>query len=271
MQEVIDYIKSHPELSYCKIGSKFNKTTGQIRHIAKKAKITRGKGSTSKFRDEWKVNKDYFKKINENSAYILGFILADGCISGEKNRHRLVIEILKKDIEILNFIKKEIAPKNNIIERTTLSVKGKIQERVCLQISSHTLIKDLAKLGIVPAKTGKEVLPDIPKKYFYDFLRGYFDGDGCFYYKKRKRIINGKEYIVIDNTFKITGKEKLIFEQLQQKLKMGSVLKTTFKDRYYYNYQISNKVDIKELFKKMYNGNFCLDRKFLKIRKVGYV
>ena len=35
--------------------------------------------------------------------------------------------------------------------------------------------------GIETNKTLKEVFPIVDRKYFFDFLRGYIDGDGCFW------------------------------------------------------------------------------------------
>ena len=36
----------------------------------------------------------------------------------------------------------------------------------------------MSKLGLFPGKTKRMILPNIPSKFFADFVRGYFDGDG---------------------------------------------------------------------------------------------
>ena len=40
---------------------------------------------------------------------------------------------------------------------------------------------DLLKLGLTPNKSKAIRLPNVPDKFFSDFTRGYFDGDGCVY------------------------------------------------------------------------------------------
>jgi intein/homing endonuclease len=53
---------------------------------------------------------------------------------------------------------------------------------------------DLRKLGFHEKKTKSLAIPNIPKKYFPDFVRGYFDGDGNVWvgkvYKERKKESN---------------------------------------------------------------------------------
>lgn len=57
-----------------------------------------------------------------------------------------------------------------------------------LSIDSKVMVNRLIELGIVPNKTyNSSVLPHIPKEYFNDMLRGYFDGDGSIYKNGEKR------------------------------------------------------------------------------------
>lgn len=48
----------------------------------------------------------------------------------------------------------------------------------------------MCKLGLTPNKSRRMKLPKIPKKYIGDYVRGYFDGDGCVWtgigHKNRK-------------------------------------------------------------------------------------
>ena len=57
------------------------------------------------YKRKYSLNEKYFDSINtEDKAYILGFICADGYIA----KDRIVIAIAKKDIQILENIKKFI-------------------------------------------------------------------------------------------------------------------------------------------------------------------
>jgi hypothetical protein len=47
-----------------------------------------------------------------------------------------------------------------------------------MQIGSIEWFNDLGRLGLIPGKMRLMNPPVIPKMYFGDFVRGYFDGDG---------------------------------------------------------------------------------------------
>lgn len=52
---------------------------------------------------------NYFETIDsEDKAYFLGFIVADGSINTNKYRNALIINIHKKDVDILNKFKELI-------------------------------------------------------------------------------------------------------------------------------------------------------------------
>lgn len=55
-----------------------------------------------------------------------------------------------------------------------------------LRIVSVDLARQLFSLGITPNKSLTLDLSKIkvPQQYLKDFIRGYFDGDGCFFYKE---------------------------------------------------------------------------------------
>ena len=59
------------------------------------------------------------------------------------------------------------------------SGNGKKYQRV--QFGDVLFYDFLMSIGFTPAKSKTIGVLDIPKKYFFDFLRGSFDGDGCFY------------------------------------------------------------------------------------------
>lgn len=103
-------------------------------------------------------------------AYILGLWWADGHIYKNK------FIITQKCRCILELIKLKMGGDTKIIHQ-----KCKFGDSYIFRLSSNKLIKSLNKLGGTSNKTFTCRLPKIPEKYFGDFLRGYFDGDGNIY------------------------------------------------------------------------------------------
>lgn len=107
-------------------------------------------------------------------AYILGFFAADGYMTlNKRGAHFWNIQII--DRELLEAIKKAIGAEHKISERI-----GEGNEKILyrLQIGSKEMFQDLQNLGFTQGKTYSMVVPNVPAKYFRDFVRGYFDGDG---------------------------------------------------------------------------------------------
>jgi len=136
-----------------------------------------------------KINKNFFKKWTFEMAYVLGFFAADGYITVNKRGGQFwCIQITDK--ELLENIKKVIEAEHKISIR--LPDKNKPNENIIyrLQIGSIEMCDDLQKLGFSERKTKSLAIPNVPKKYFQDFVRGYFDGDGSIWmgkiHKERK-------------------------------------------------------------------------------------
>ncbi len=106
-------------------------------------------------------------------AYLCGFFAADGYITVNRRGGQFwCIDITDKNL--LFTIKKLIDSEHKI--STKKRVDGHTSYRI--QIGSIEMCDDLRKLGYDERKTKSLVLPNVPHKYFMDFIRGYFDGDG---------------------------------------------------------------------------------------------
>lgn len=119
-----------------------------------------------------KVNENYFKKWSHEMAYILGFILADGCIVKPKRLgHSDVLKfgVHVRDVDILEKIKRELESDHKI---------SKLNRAAHLAIVSQILVDDLKNLGITYRKSLSENIPTLPKVFMSDFIRGIVDGDG---------------------------------------------------------------------------------------------
>jgi len=107
-------------------------------------------------------------------SYVLGFFMADGSITiNPRGSEYFAIQIIDKDI--LEKIKKIMKSEHKITKRIRKPTEQPIYR---IQIGSKEMCEDLRKLGVKELKTKTMRLPNIPDKYFGDFVRGYFDGDG---------------------------------------------------------------------------------------------
>jgi len=136
--------------------------------------LIKGGVSLRRITPKTKVNHYYFSKYSKENCYWAGFILADGYIRTNK-RFTLSIKLQKGDIDHLEKLKNDIKFEGKIIERPLY---------VNIDISSTQIVKDLQEnFGIHTKKSLTcEISSKIPQKYLKDFIRGYFDGDGCITY-----------------------------------------------------------------------------------------
>lgn len=197
------------------------------------------------------VNENYFKKWSANMAYILGFILADGCIiegTYQGYSDALKFGVQKRDTDILEKIKKELSSEHKIS-------LCKNANHFC--ITNQTIVNDLKKLGIIYRKSLHENIPNVPKKYVKDFIRGIIDGDGSIHFDKRKY-----------PTISVCGGEKTITfiqNHFLSKFKLYSkISKVKKNENYQFVFYITYRANsAKTLIDYLYNGSkLSLKRKF---------
>ncbi len=112
-------------------------------------------------------------KWSHDFAYAIGLLATDGCLLND-GRH---IDLTSNDYEqLLNF--------NRALSIEVFFGKknpGLNREGKRVQFSDVLFYKFLLKIGLTPHKSKTLGKVYIPKKYFFDFFRGCFDGDGSFY------------------------------------------------------------------------------------------
>jgi hypothetical protein len=157
-------------------------------------------GRRAKTRYSKSVNAEFFDTWTPESAYILGFIYADGSMSRDK------ISLFQNEIEHLNRIK------NIMGIRPCVKKHGKR----CHVISFNCcyLADRLRGIGIRERKSfGSMVYPcGLPDSLYCHFFRGFFDGDGSVgvygKYKSLQIYLCGqKSFIekVFNDTFRLIG------------------------------------------------------------------
>lgn len=189
-------------------------------------------------------------------AYAIGLITTDGNLSNDM-RH---ISLSSKDKEqIENFL--SCLELDNKITRN-ISGSGNWSLRV--QIGDIHFYKFLIKIGLTPAKTKTLGKIKIPKKYFFDFLRGHFDGDGTFYSYFDPRWKNSYMFYT---SFVSASKDHIdwVRKEITRHLGVvGHMSKGKTSSIYQLRYA---KADSLKLLGKMYYNDqvICLSRKRLKI------
>ena len=133
-----------------------------------------------------RIRHNIFSKIEtELQAYLLGFYASDGNINEKRKTFR--IHLQKQDSEIVYLYKDVISPDARtfaVREHKTTGRNGKeitAHESFGVDITSSELCNDLVNLHIGYNKSYSDLhIPNIPQELIRHFIRGYFDGDGCF-------------------------------------------------------------------------------------------
>ena len=197
-----------------------------------------------------KINKDFFKVWSPEMAYVLGFFAADGYITVNKRGGQYwCIQITDK--KLLYSIKKSLNSEHRISVRFPKKENESVKYRI--QVGSIEMCNDLRKLGFFERKTKSLAIPNIPKKHFSHFVRGYFDGDGNIWrgevHKERKT-----RHEVLLMVFTSCSHEFLanLYHRLSiLDIKGGSLYRSKKKE--FSRLQYSTK-DALKLYKFMYNG-----------------
>lgn len=197
------------------------------------------------------INENFFDEINtEEKAYILGFLLSDGCISN----HNINITLQENDREILEKI--NCCIDSNRPLHLIDNIKRGISKRNCfaLNITNKHMVESLKGIGVTQNKSLNVTFPNvISDELLPHFLRGLWDGDG-FIEKKRYRT-------------GCTGTKMLLFEI---KKKMKDILNINFipheescKNGITYTIKVSNQRECISFLNYIYqDATIYLQRKY---------
>jgi hypothetical protein len=196
-------------------------------------------------------NSVFFSKWNREMAYVLGLIYADGWLF-ETNSGGKQVGLASKDKELLEMI-------NSLLDSNANINQCKKDESVWyeIRIGSKELYSDLTKLGLHQNKSLSMLFPKIPDMYLWDFIRGYFDGDGCICQEK------GGDIIIL-----FTSGSKIFLEELN--IKLDNIFHLYKKSDSDTTYDLKGYKKIaKIMFLKMYhNTQTYLKRKYNKFVEI---
>ena len=114
-------------------------------------------------------------KWSPDFAYAIGLLVTDGNLSPD-SRH---IVFTSKDIEMIELFQKSLGIKIHIGKKASSSSGEK--SYFVAQFSDVLFYQFLVSIGLMPNKSKVIGKIKVPPEYFFDFLRGSFDGDGCTY------------------------------------------------------------------------------------------
>ncbi len=192
-------------------------------------------------------------------AYAVGLIATDGCLSKD-GRH---IDFTSQDMEQVKTFKKCLGLKNIKIGFKTSGSSKKMYPRV--QFGDINFYGWLQKIGLMSKKSLVLSSLNIPNKYFFDFLRGCFDGDGTIFAFWDKRWQSSYMFYL---GFASGSQKHLQWLQTVTR-KLANVSGRIKPAKKCYQLVFAKK-ETKILFKRMFykNGLPCLKRKFAKAQKI---
>lgn len=200
-------------------------------------------------------------KWSPEFAYAIGLLTTDGNLSPD-GRH---INFTSKDKEMMLNFRSCLRLKNKIGQKSRGG--GEKKKYFVLQFSDVNFYGFLLEIGLMPNKSKKLEIIEILDVYFFDFLRGHFDGDGTFYSywdpRWRSSFMFYSELISASKKHILWLQDK-IFHLLNIK---GHITKSKNNSCYQLKYA---KADSLKLLPKIYYSKdvICLSRKKLKIMKV---
>lgn len=233
--------EKYPNTTTKKLAELLNTTIDKVLYQAEKLNL---KKDSTLSRRKYTVNSNYFSNINRNMAYIIGFIMADGCVI----KNELSFCLASKDIEILKNI-------NNLLNSTypiknNTGYEDNIYSR--LRINDKQIISDLKFYGITEKKTGFEQFPYKLIDYKWDFLRGLFDGDGTVGLYITKNNQKARRFSIVSSNLEFIHELKTIYN-------CGYIHANKTQN----NWIISKKYDLHMIYQNLYqNTDLYLKRKY---------
>lgn len=209
---------------------------------------------------KYQVNELVFDTINEQSAYWLGFLYADGCVRTRKHSSHGNINA-KKDATIGSFKLKIKLTDRDHLEKfrrfldcnipiitgrqcvvTSDGVKH-FSDFCAIEVNRIHMAERLIELGCTPHKSFTLKFPNkIQYCFLNHFIRGVFDGDGCISKNKKTK----------GSVFSILGTKNLL-NGIKRMLDSFTTTKGTISK-----------------LGKIYNLQYCKNSSIIKIREFLY-
>lgn len=214
---------------------------------------------------------DIFNPVNTpEAAYILGFYIADGCLNGNK----FVITLNEKDKEILEKIRDYMSPITKLIyKKETINKQGIVSHPMySFAFACKEIINCLENLGLGKNKTylSKSIKNVIPKELMWDFIRGYWDGDGCISSSNVTKNTKETSYNYINIGFTIISKDPDVLNEMNEFFIEEGINTHVYPDNKG-NYLVGthSKSEVEKIYNKLYtSNNLFMERKRTKFNEI---
>lgn len=166
------YEQEHYSLK--KVGEEFNVSRSVITRVFKENNI-----EINHDNHRYQANYNYFEKIDsKEKAYWLGFLAADGCVYVRPENATISINLNSRDRKHLEKFNNSLNGNYPIKDIITSAGFSNNTPMSSIAVNSKKMAQDLIEKGVVPKKSLILKPPLINKKYYMDYIAGYFDGDG---------------------------------------------------------------------------------------------
>ena len=174
----------------------------------------------------------------------------------------------------MTLIRDFISPMSKITEEKEHVNKQGILSHTTIRFifRNKHIIEKLNEYGLGYNKTylEKRIRHLVPDSYMWDFIRGFFDGDGCVSGSSVTKIVNGTTYNYNNVGWTIVSKDRVILEEINDFFSENGIL-----TRIYPNsggcFLIGShsKKELPKIYSNLYNEcNFFLKRKKDKFEKI---
>lgn len=221
------------------LGEEYDVSDSTIRDYLEKRGIDRrGRSESHRW---YNLNQSVFDEINEESAYWIGIMMADGCISyreGENPHVRLCLS--EKDKTHVEKFKNFLETDKPIYESYS---------NCEIDVISKRMVNCLEDFGVVPNKTGSEEVKGKLKDNCH-FWRGVVDGDGSMgiYNKNPQLTLCGSKPLMLQFKNFVNG--------------FCNTKATVIDKDGYYKYTLGGKHLVSKVIEKLYSdATIYLDRK----------
>lgn len=257
IDEMCEVYKKHI-YTLTEIGDMFGVVASSVHGVVKRRNLI----PLNKINRTYTIDVNAFSEINSASSYYLGFLYADGYVN--KTRNTVVLSLQYNDKHILDEFSRFLKTNKPIQYIKQGKRIGRDKHHWALSIESKKIKDDLIDLGCIPMKTKILKFPNIGVEFIPDFIRGYFDGDGCITYSVENKLWS----------FSVWGTKSVlsgIKSYLETNIGVNnevSIIHT--KSEGVFSLRYSAKKDVFNIGKMLYQNNTChkLIRKYNKYLEI---
>lgn len=203
--------------------------------------------------------KEFNRKWDADLAYCVGLIATDGCLYND-GRH---ISFVSADIQLIELFKNLLQLSNRIGYKAKSSAGNRCPH---VQFGNVGFYNWLTRIGLTSKKSLTLGPLNIPDKYFLDFTRGCFDGDGCIYSYMDPRWANSHMFYI-----SFASGSRLFTDWLQTRLRHRLNINghISYANKNFYQLKYAKQESLVLIQKMYYNHQVpCLERKRQKIIEI---